>query len=274
MVLLIGVAGLGKTTLCRALIEHLDRGTIASVVTHPFLSIEELLKTALVDFGVIADRDLASGHLSGASHVELAGAVHHFVCSLAPLGGCAVLIIDDAHAIPVEVLGQIQDLADLERGAGLLQVVLVGRPELDGTLARPECEPLARRIRTRAELGPMTRADLSGYVSHRLAVAGTRATVSFDEEACGRLYDLSGGVPRTLNQLCDRALKYGHQRSAAVIDRAIVDRAGRALGLSASAVVRPAWQKAAIAGGLTLLALVGAALATLVIRTKLWTLLN
>ena len=234
VVLLTGGAGLGKTTLCRVLVEQLDRRTIASFVAHPFLSIEELLKTVLVDFGVIAERDLANGHLSGASHVELAGALHHFLCSLAPLGAFAVVIVDDAQTIPPAVLDQIRELSDVERDARLLQVMLVGEPELASTLARPECEPLAQRIGARAELAPLTRADLDGYLPHRLAIAGSRTRASFDEGARDRLYELSGGVPGVLNQLCDGALESGHEISATVIDRAIVDRAAQALGLSSA----------------------------------------
>ena len=274
VVLLTGAPGLGKTTLCRALIEQLDRRTIASLVAHPFLSIEELLKTVLVDFGVIAERDLASGHLSGASHVELAGALHHFLCSLAPLGAFAVVIIDEAQTIPVEVLDQIRELSDVERDARLLQVVLVGQPELVSTLTHAECEPLARNIGTRADLAPLTRADLDGYVSHRLAIAGTRARVSFDDEARDRLHVLSGGVPGTLNQLCDRALENGHELSARIIDRAIVDRAGVALGLSGERAIPSVSRKVALAGGLVLLALLGAALAALLFRARLESLLN
>ena len=273
VVLLTGAPGLGKTTLCRALVEQLDRGTVASLVAHPFLSIEELLKTVLVDFGVIAERDLAGGHLSRASHVELAGALHHFLCSLAPLGAFAVVIIDDAQTIPVEVLDQIRELSDVERDARLLQVVLVGQPELVSTLTHAECEPLARAIGTRADLAPLTRADLDGYVSHRLAIAGTRARASFDEAARDRLHVLSGGVPGTLNQLCDRTLENGYKRSARIIDRAIVDRAGVALGLSGEAGTPAVWRKVARAG-LVLLTLLGVALAAFLLRAKLELLLN
>ena len=274
VVLLTGGPGLGKTILCRALVEELDRRTIASLVTHPFLSIEELLKTVLVDFGVIAERDLANGHLSSASPVELAGALHHFLCSLIPLGAFAVVIIDDAATIPAPVLDQIRELSDVEREARVLQVVLVGDPELATTLALPECAALAGRIGARAELAPLTRADLDGYLSHRVRVAGSSARVAFDEGARERLYALSGGVPGQLNQLCDAALEHGHEMSARLIDRAIVDRAAETLGLTNAAAASSMWRKAAMAGGLLLLALLGAALAAILFRDRLERLLG
>jgi general secretion pathway protein A len=274
VVLFTGAAGLGKTTLCRALVEQLDRRTIAALVTHPFLSIEELLKTVLVDFGVIAERDLANGHLSSASHVELAGALHHFLCSLAPLGAFALIIIDDAQSIPAPVLDQIRVLSDVEREAHLLQIVLVGEPELATTLDGPECEPLAGRIGARAALVPLTRAEIDGYLAHRLAVAGSQTRASFDEGARDRLYELTGGVPGLLNQVCDGALESGYTLSARVIDRALVDRAAGAIGLSSAPDAPSAWSKAAMAGGLLLLGLLGAALAALLFRDRIEALLN
>lgn len=123
-------------------------------------------------------------------------------------------------------------------------------------------------------MAPLTRADLDRYVSHRLAVAGTRARASFDEEACDRLHVLSGGVPGTLNQRCDRAFENGHELSARIIDRAIVDRAGVALGLSGEGATPSVWRKVALAGGQVLSALLGAALAALLLRARLEALLN
>ena len=123
-------------------------------------------------------------------------------------------------------------------------------------------------------MAPLTRTDLDGYLSHRLRVAGSTARVAFDEGARERLYELSGGVPGQLNQLCDAALEHGHEMSARIIDRAIVDRAAETLGLTEAAAGAPTWRKAAMAGGLLLLALLGAALAAFLFRDRLERLLG
>ena len=148
-----------------------------------------------------------------------------------------------------------------------------GSPSSPAPWPVPSVEPLARRIGARAELAPLTRADLDGYLPHRLAIAGSRTRASFDEGARDRLYELSGGVPGVLNQLCDGALESGHEISATVIDRAIVDRAAQALGLSSAPDAPSVWRKVAMAGGLLLLALLGAGLAAFLFRDRLGALL-
>lgn len=274
-VVLAAAEGLGKTMVCRALVEQLDRRTIASLVTHPFLSSEDLLKAILVDFGAIAERDLTSGHLVRVSRVELAGALHNFLMSLAPLGAFAVVIIDEAHLLPVAVLQQLWTLANAEFDARRLQVVLVGTPDLLTTLARPELAALATRINVSASLSPLGREEVAEYVVHRLAVAGRRQGVSFEVDAIERLYELSQGVPRAVNQLCDGALEVGHQDSTSLIDVDLVDRSAAAQGLlSARPTSSSLRERLGVAAALVALALLGAAMAALLFRTRIDTLLG
>jgi type II secretory pathway predicted ATPase ExeA len=232
-IVLAGDIGTGKTTLCRALVEQLDRTTFTSLVLDPFVSVEELLREVLVDFG-IASRDAArNGRLAAASRHELIGTLHDFLLSLVPLQGSCVLIIDEAQHLSTAVLEQIRVMANLETNqVKLLQIVLVGQLNLLDTLAAAEMRQLAQRVSVRARLRPLTRAEVAGYVAHRLSVANRSGTVAFDATALDALHRLSGGVPRVINLLCDRALALGAQRGATSIDASAVRDAAQMLEIN------------------------------------------
>jgi general secretion pathway protein A len=146
--------GTGKTTLCRAVLQSLDRKAFAVFVRDPFLSREDLLKILLVDFGVLSTDDIRSGRLHSASRIELSYALEAFLTSLLPLQAFVVVIPDEAQNLPIQLLEEIRILADLEKGQKLLQLVLVGQPELEMRLARREMRQLAQRVTMRCELSP------------------------------------------------------------------------------------------------------------------------
>lgn len=222
LVVLTGEIGVGKTTMCRVVTEELDRRTLTSVVVDPFVSLSQLLQTVLVDFGVVSRDDVARGRLADASSKDLIAKLRAFVASLVQLQAFAVIIIDEAHTIPVADLEAIGELMDPEGQQRLLQIILVGQPSLLKLLGRGDLKSLRQRIAVRSELKPLAHDEIVGYVMHRLAVAGPQARVEFDDPAFERLYFLTGGVPRLVNLICDRVLTLGHGKSASVIDETLI----------------------------------------------------
>lgn len=218
-----GDIGTGKTTLCRTVVQNLDRQTFSAFVPDPFATREDLLKVVLVDFGVVSRDDLAAGRLRGASRTELSYLLYEFLGTLSPLQAFAVIVIDEAQNLSLPLLEEIRILSDSDGRERQLQVVLVGQPELRDKLRLPEMRQVAQRVTVRCGLEPLDRDGVDGYIAHRLTVAGgTPDRVRFSREARDAVYDASRGVPRVINRICDRALHHGHQRRVAVIDRPTV----------------------------------------------------
>jgi general secretion pathway protein A len=185
-----------------------------------------------------------------------------------------VLIIDEAQALSADVLEQLRLLTNLETSERkLLQIVLIGQPELRAMVASPGLEQLAQRVIARYHLGPLSAPDTARYVHHRLAVAGLSGPLPFDAAALKRVHERSRGVPRRINLLCDRALLGAYATGRRTVDAGIVGRAaaevdGEPLPTdvswwgSAGSVRRTAWLAAA---GLVL-SLAGAGLASWLMR--------
>src|SRR5205814_1130113 len=172
-VVVTGDIGTGKTTLCRAMLEQLDRKTFTALVLNPFISEEDLLRLVLQDFGVVSREEIKRGRLIGVSKQELIDTLNEFLLSLQPLGAGALLIIDEAQNLPRQVLEQIRILSNLETDKEkLLQIVLVGQLNLKDLLRSPELRQLDQRVSIRYELKPLTREETSAYVAHRLTIAG------------------------------------------------------------------------------------------------------
>jgi type II secretory pathway predicted ATPase ExeA/cell division septation protein DedD len=238
LVVLTGEIGMGKTTLCRSVLAALDRKTFAAFVPDPFVSREDLLKILLVEFGVVSADDLVRGRLQGASRAELSYPLYEFLRSLEPLDAFAVLLIDEAQNLPASLLEEIRILADLEGTRRLLQVVLIGQPELSSALREPHMRQVKQRVTTHCELHPLDRQGVYGYVGHRLTVAGASAErLQFTGDALDLVFEASGGVPRVVNRLCDCALQRGHQARAATIGPELVRVAVADLQLPLSAAM-------------------------------------
>ena len=206
-VVVTGDIGTGKTTLCRALLEQIDRNTFTALVLNPFLSEDDLLKLILQDFGVVSRDDVKRGRLTNVSKQELIEALYDFLLSLLPLRAGAVLIIDEAQNLPMPVLEQIRILSNLETDKEkLLQVMLVGQLNLNPLLKAPQMRQLDQRVSIRYQLRPLSRDEVAAYVSHRLTVAGGSAAVTFQPKALDMVHSRTQGIPRLINLICDRSL--------------------------------------------------------------------
>jgi general secretion pathway protein A len=206
-IVLTGDIGTGKTTLCRTLLEQFDQTTFTALILNPFLSVEELLREVLLSFGVVSKDALKSGRLATASKHELIRTLHDFLLSLVPLHGSAVLIIDEAQHLSTDVLEEIRILSNLETNdQKLLQIVIVGQLNLLDILHKTELRQLDQRISIRCSLKALTREEVEAYITHRLWVARGSTSVSFTPKAFDLVHAVSGGVPRMINLVCDRAL--------------------------------------------------------------------
>jgi type II secretory pathway predicted ATPase ExeA/cell division septation protein DedD len=238
LVVLTGEIGMGKTTLCRSVLAALDRKTFSAFVPDPFVSREDLLKILLVEFGVVSVDDLVRGRLQSASRAELSYPLYEFLRSLEPLDAFAVLLVDEAQNLSSSLLEEVRILADLEGTRKLLQVVLIGQPELSSALRQPHMRQVKQRVTTHSELHPLDREGVYGYVGHRLTVAGASADrLHFTREALDLVFEATGGVPRMVNRLCDQTLQRGHQTRAGIIGPDLVRQAGADLQLVVPAVV-------------------------------------
>ncbi len=217
-VLLTGEVGAGKTTVCRALLEQIPETCDVAYIFNPRLTVEELLEAVCVEFGITCP----AGNRSIKVFVDCLNA--HLLAAHAH-GRQAVLIIDEAQNLSADVLEQMRLLTNLETSEHkLLQIILIGQPELAALLERPELKQLAQRIVARYHLGPLTRDEVTAYVRHRLEVAGCQRPL-FPSALTSRLHRASGGVPRILNLLCDRALLGAYVQGKERVDRKTLKQA-------------------------------------------------
>ena len=217
---LTGEVGTGKTTVCRCFLEQLPPGTRAAVILNPALSAEELFAAICDEFQIARPE----GHASVKGSLDL---INHFLLGVHAAGERAVLVIDEAQNLDAAVLEQVRLLTNLETSSHkLLQVILMGQPELRATLARPELRQLAQRITARFHLQPLSREETRAYVRHRLEVAGSGEEL-FPAPVFGKLRRLSRGVPRLINILCDRALLGAFVQGKRQVERATLAQAAR-----------------------------------------------
>jgi general secretion pathway protein A len=201
-----GEVGTGKTTLCRAVLENLDEHTEAAYIFNPKLDSLQLLKAINDEFGVASNGD---------SVKELIDALNAFLMKKRMEGTKVVLIIDEAQNLNKDVLEQLRLLSNLETTTSkLLQIILVGQPELGDMLDSHELRQLGQRITLSCYLTPLSYKETREYVAHRIQVASQKPEVSFTRGALRAIYRYSGGIPRLINISCDRALltAYGLNR--------------------------------------------------------------
>ena len=272
-IVITGEVGTGKSMLCRAAMQESGPNTFVSLILDPCVSAEELLAQVLSDFGVL-DRDTRSPRrVVPAPLHQLIVVLQRFLTSLAPLGGRAVVIIDEAQHLHPVLLEQLRLWSNLDGdGPPLLQVVLSGQPELDALLARPEMRQVRQRVSRRCELTGLERSEVAEYIDHRLSVArgpdsqqepgpagvltqGDFWRVRFSASAVKTVAALSEGVPRLVNLLSDRALEVGCERRARTIDARIVREAAKRLNLQPAGI--PRWQMQVAAAAAVVLLLAG-----------------
>jgi general secretion pathway protein A len=222
-VLLTGEIGTGKTTVCRCFLEQVPPNCQVAYVFNPKLSALELLQVVCQEFGVTVPE--RAGGASVKDHVD---ALNAFLLASHAQGRNSVLVIDEAQNLSADVLEQLRLLTNLETNERkLLQIVLIGQPELRGVLARPELEQLAQRVIARYHLQALSVQETAQYVRYRLEVAGLSRAVPFEPRALALIHKLTAGVPRRINLLCDRSLLGAYARSEPAVTPAIVRQAAR-----------------------------------------------
>jgi general secretion pathway protein A len=240
-VVITGDIGTGKTTLCRALLEHTDKKTFTALLLNPFLSEEDLLRSILQDLGVITRGEERMGGRQP-SKQDLVNTLYDFLLSLIPLGARAVLIVDEAQNLPLRILEQIRILSNLETDKEkLLQIILVGQLNLLDLVRSPELRQLDQRVSIRYQLKPLTEEETAAYVTHRLAIANASRPVVFTGAALKVVYQYSAGIPRLINMLCDRALLGGYSAQTNRIDERLVTVAAEGLDLKALSRDKSSW---------------------------------
>ncbi len=214
---LTGEVGTGKTTLSRLLLEQLPENTRVALLLNPRLSPVEMVEAACEELKL--DIDGKRGSLKG-----LTDTLNAYLLDAYAQGLRVVLIVDEAQNLSLESLEQIRLLTNLETPTQkLLQIILLGQPELRTMLERPELRQLAQRITARYHLTPLDAAETEAYVKHRMAVAGC-VRPPFSRLGLRALYQRSGGIPRLINVIADRALMAGYAREQQSIGERLVDR--------------------------------------------------
>lgn len=219
-ILLTGEVGTGKTTVCRCLLEDLPDTVDVAFILNPKLNAAELLATICDELGIRYPK-------GSKSEKVFIDRINAYLLDSHGKGRRTILIIEEAQNLSEDVLEHVRLLTNLETNERkLLQIVMIGQPELLEKLERPELRQLAQRITARYHLGPLTRSEVSAYVSHRLAVAGARGAL-FPASTLDPLYKLTGGIPRLINVVCDRALLGAYVQGQDRADGHTLDKAAR-----------------------------------------------
>ncbi|TFH49070.1 MAG: peptidoglycan-binding protein, partial [Lysobacterales bacterium] len=215
---LTGEVGTGKTTICRTLLCQQPDNVDVALIFNPKLTVPELLQSICEELRIALPENLASTK-------ALVDLLYTYLLKANGIGRRTVLIIDEAQNLSREVLEQVRLLTNLETNENkLLQVFLIGQPELRDLLGRDDLRQLAQRITARYHLEPLTRAETGQYIGHRLSVAGCTRKI-FSAWAVRLVYRHSGGVPRLINSLCDRALLGAYAVGREQVDAKTVRRA-------------------------------------------------
>lgn len=215
---LTGEVGAGKTTLCRALLEQLDDHFSTALILNPVLDADQLMKAIAMEFGLnVHDMD----------RLETVAAINKFLLDHTHAGKDAVLVIDEAQDLTDDLLEQVRLLSNLETdNRKLLQIVLMGQPELRDRLNNHKLRQLRQRITVRYHLNTLSRQELSQYIQHRLIVSGAKGAPYFTRPALWRIYNYASGVPRLVNAACDKSLLAAYVEQS---DRVTYSMVGRAL---------------------------------------------
>lgn len=221
-VLLSGEIGAGKTTICRCFLEQVPENCRVAYIFNPKLTVGDLLRTICREFNV----DVRHEGIGPATVKDHLDPLNEYLLASHARGERNLLIIDEAQNLTPHVLEQLRLLTNLETSERkLLQIILIGQPELRDVVARPELEQLAQRVIARYHLEALNPAETREYIQHRLQVAGLKGPLPFTPSAIDRIHLLSRGVPRRINLLCDRALLGAYALQQHRVERATVDKA-------------------------------------------------
>jgi general secretion pathway protein A len=218
---LTGEVGAGKTTLCRAMMEQLGDRYATALILNPILDADQLVKAIAMEFGL---------DVKSLDRLETVAALNGFLLEQVEQNKDAVLIIDEAQDLTMELLEQVRLLSNLETDdRKLLQIVLMGQPELRDRLNDFGLRQLRQRITVRYHLRPLTRTEIGQYVHHRLQISGANGAPYFSDPALWRVHHYSGGIPRLINAVCDKCLLAGFVQLRERIDFKMVGKAIREL---------------------------------------------
>lgn len=230
--LITGEIGSGKTTLTRTLIRRLGHDARVALVNNTRVSSSQLLRLIAAEFQIDAPHGSAAASSSGEAHLHgdkavMVTALRRFVEHQHQVGRNVVLIIDEGQCLSIDEFEEIRLLTNLENETEkLVQLLILGQPELRATLGHPRLAPLIQRIAMYMHLGPMSFDDTTRYIAFRLVRASNgRPNVDFSREALRLIYEQSHGVPRVVNLVCDNALLVGYSLDTRLIDSHVVRRA-------------------------------------------------
>ncbi len=222
-----GEVGTGKTMMCRVFLENLDEQTEAAYIFNPRLSPRQLLKTINAEFSIASDANDSK---------DLIDTLNEYLIQKRVEGKKVILLVDEAQNLPRNVMEQLRLLSNLETSKSkLLQIILVGQPELGEALDAYELRQLSQRITLSCHLSPLTSMEVREYIEHRIHVASTRSEVQFTAAAHRKIFRYSGGIPRLINIACDRALLTAFGRNQKKITGRITRAALRELAGRAAA---------------------------------------
>lgn len=211
-----GEVGAGKTTLCRALLNQLDVNTKSAFIFNSTLPELQLLEAILEDYGLVVERR---------NKVAMLKQLNGFLIEELSKDNNVILIIDEAQNLKNSILEEIRMLSNLETDKQkLFQIILVGQPELKTKLNSPSLRQLRQRISVRFHITPLEKDEVGQYINHRLAVAGSSGQIQFDPEAIEFIYKYSGGIPRIINMVCDKALLAAYVIETKTIALSIIER--------------------------------------------------
>ena len=212
---LTGEVGAGKTTLCRALLEELGPNYSTALILNPVMDADHLIRAIAMEFGI---------RTTSTDRLDVLAAINHFLLVQMEQQRDSVLIIDEAQNLTNDLLEQVRLLSNLETDdQKLLQIVLMGQPELRDRLNDFALRQLRQRITVRYHLRPLVRAEIGQYVQHRLQTAGSKGGPFFTYPSLWRIYQYTKGIPRLVNALCDKALLAGFVHQRDVIDYRLVN---------------------------------------------------
>jgi general secretion pathway protein A len=218
IVLLTGEVGAGKTTICRSLLDQLPENIDVAFIFNPRMTVDELLQTICEEFHI----EIAQDSQGIKTHID---ALNARLLTSHAQGRRAILIIDEAQNLDSAVLEQLRLLTNLETSSRkLLQIFLIGQPELNDTLARPEMKQVSQRVIARYHLTRLSRLEVNAYVLHRLRISGASPLI-FPEKLINEIYRASSGVPRLINLICDRALLGAYSQGEQQVTHAVLRQA-------------------------------------------------
>ena len=225
-ILISGDIGTGKTTICRSLINLLDDSVETALIFNTAISDLDLLETVIGEYGIA----IISGSRTKKNYIDV---LNDFLLRNFAAGKTAVLVIDEAQNLSYGVLEQIRMLSNLETETEkLIQIILIGQPELSNTLMLPALRQLNERITVRYDLKPLSSPEVREYIQHRLMVAQGPGSLKFTKGAFNLIYTFTEGIPRRINALCDRALLIAYTKNVSKIDRKIVKLAVHDIGIN------------------------------------------